>query len=68
MCGARRGVASQISSDEPRSIFVHCYEHALNLAAGSVKNNIILRDTLDTTFEISKLIKFSPWEMPFLRF
>ena len=61
MCGARRGVASQISSDEPHSIFIHCYGHALNLAAGeAVKNSRILRDTLDTTFEISKLIKFSP--------
>ncbi len=61
MCGARRGVASQVSSDEPRSIFIHCYGHALNLAAGeTIKNNRILRDTLDTTFEISKLIKYSP--------
>ena len=60
-CGARRGVASQISSDEPRSIFVHCYGHDLNLTAGeTVKNNRILQDTLDTTFEIFKLFKFSP--------
>ncbi len=53
MCGRRRG--------EPSSIFIQCYVHALNLAAGeTIKNNRILRDTLDTTFEISKLIKFSP--------
>ena len=34
MCGIRNGVAAQISSKEPRSIFIHCYGHALNLAAG----------------------------------
>ena len=57
----RNGVATQISSEEPRSIFIHCYGHALNLTAGeTVKSNKILRDTLDTTFEISKLIKYSP--------
>ena len=61
MCGIRKGVAAQISSEEPRSIFIHCYGHALNLAAGeTIKSNKILRDTLDTTFEISKLIKYSP--------
>lgn len=61
MCGVRNGVAAQISSEESRSIFIHCYGHALNLAAGeTIKSNKILRDTLDTTFEISKLIKYSP--------
>ena len=41
--------------------FSHCYGHALNLAASdTVKKNKILRDTLDTAFEISKLLKFSP--------
>ena len=61
MCGIRKGVATQIRSEEPRSIFIHCYGHALNLAAGdTVKSNRTLRDTLDTTFEMSKLIKFSP--------
>ena len=34
---------------------------ALNLAAGdAMKKNKILRDTLDTTFEICKLLKYSP--------
>ncbi len=61
MCGARNGVATQISREEPRAIFIHCYGHALNLAAGDcIKKNTILRDTLDVTFEISKLVKFSP--------
>ena len=61
MCGAKKGAASQICSEEPRAIFIHCYGHALNLAIGdTVKRNHILRDTLDTTFEISKLVKFFP--------
>jgi len=34
MCGIRNGVAAQITSEEPCSIFIHCYGHVLNLAAG----------------------------------
>ena len=61
MCGSRNGVATQIASEEPRAVFIHCYGHALNLAAGdTVKKNKLLRNTLDTTLEISKLLKFSP--------
>ena len=42
-------------------MFSHCYGHALNLAASNtVKQNKILRDTLDTAFEISKLLRFPP--------
>ena len=33
MAGAHKGVATQISSEEPRALFTHCYGHALNLAA-----------------------------------
>ncbi len=48
MAGVRNGVAVQITND-----------HALNLAAGdTVKQNKVLRNTLDTTLEISKLIKW----------
>ena len=61
MAGVRNGVATQISREEPSALFSHCYGHALNLAASdTVKQNKILRDTLDTAFEISKLLKFSP--------
>ena len=61
MCGARNDIATQFSRGEPRAIFIHCYGHALNLAVGDcVKKKTILRDTLDVTFEISKLVKFSP--------
>ena len=61
MTGSKRGVTTQISTEEPRATFTHCYGHALNLAVGdTVKKNKILKDVLDTTLEISKLIKFSP--------
>lgn len=61
MAGAKSGVAAQISKEESCSIFIHCYGHALNLvAADCIKTNRILCDAIDVTFEMSKLIKFSP--------
>ena len=42
-------------------MFLHCYGHALNLAVGdSVKNSKLLKDALAVTFEVSKLVKYSP--------
>lgn len=61
MAGAQNGTATQMCEEEPCARFSHCYGHALNLAArDTVKKNKILCDTLDTAFEISKLLKFSP--------
>ena len=61
MSGRRSGVAAQISAEEPRAIYTHCYGHALNLAAAdTIKQNKLLRDALDITSEISKLLKYSP--------
>lgn len=61
MSGAKSGVAKRISDEERRAVYTHCYGHALNLAASdAVKQSKIMRDALDTTFEISKLVKFSP--------
>ena len=52
MAGARNGTATQLSAEEPRAVYTHCYGHALNLAAGdTVRQNRLLRDTLDTTSE-----------------
>jgi len=54
MAGIQNGVAAQICAEEPRAMFLHCYGHALNLATNdTVKNNKILRDVLDTVFEIT---------------
>lgn len=52
MSGLKSGVATQIA---------HCYGHALNLAAqDTLKGLRVMEDTLDTTYEITKLIKKSP--------
>ena len=60
-CQLPSGVATQILSEELRATYTHCYGHALNHAASdTVKMNRILRDTLDTALEISKLLKYSP--------
>ena len=42
ICGIQNDVADQISSEEVRSIFIHCYGHALNLAGETIKSNKIL--------------------------
>ena len=43
------------------STFCHCYDHSLNLAASdAVKKCKVMSDVLDTTFKVSKLIKYSP--------
>ena len=61
MSGACKGVAKLINQEESRAIYMHCYGHALNLAVGDcMKSSKICKDSLDTAFEITKLIKFSP--------
>ena len=61
MSGSRSGVAKRISELEPRAIFTHCYGHALNLAAcDTIKKSKVMKDALETTHEVTKLIKYSP--------
>lgn len=61
MRGPKSGVATQLRREETRAVYMHCYGHALNLAVGdTVRQCKLLRDTLDVTFEVSKLVKFSP--------
>ncbi len=61
MCGSKNGVATQIIKEEKRAVYTHCYGHALNLAIGdTIKQSKVCRESLETAFEISKLIKFSP--------
>ena len=61
MAGYKRGVATQILTEEPRALYTHCYGHSLNLAmCDTIKQCRLTRDTMDVTNEISKLIKFSP--------
>ena len=61
MAGHKSGVAKGIMELEPRALYTHCYGHALNLAVqDSIKHVKLMKDTLDTTHEIIKLIKKSP--------
>ena len=61
MSGVRTGVAKQLLDEEKRAVFTHCYGHALNLACSdTVKGCKVLKDSLETTREITKLVKFSP--------
>ena len=61
MSGIRNGVSTQITKEEKRAVYTHCYAHALNLAIGdTIKHSKVCCDALDLAFEITKLIKFSP--------
>ena len=61
MAGYRTGVATTLLQMESRALYTHCYGHALNLVVqDAVKGNSVLRDTLDTVEEMTKLIKKSP--------
>ena len=61
MTGKKKGVATQIKKIEPRSLYTHCYGHALNLACSdSIKNSMVIKNALETSFKITKLIKNSP--------
>ena len=60
MAGSKHGVAAQLHAEEPRALLTHCYGHALNLAVvDAMKQSKVCHDALDTSYEISKLIRFS---------
>ena len=61
MSGKRTGVARNISEEEPRALFIHCYGHSLSLAAADTfKKYNLLKSALEMAYEIIKLVKFSP--------
>lgn len=61
MSGLRNGVAKLILGEEPKTLYSHCYGHALNLAVWDcVKQCSLMRSTFDVFAEISKLVKKSP--------
>ena len=60
MKGHISGVSAQLLREEPRAIYTHCYGHSLNSACQDTIRSIkVLKDALDTTFELSKLLKYS---------
>ena len=59
MSGEKSGLATQIKTEGPRTIFTHCYEHSMQLTIGDMIKKIQnMKDALDTTSEISKLLKY----------
>ena len=57
MARQKSGVAKRMIDLQHRALYTHCDGHALNLAAqDSIKRIRIMEDTLDTTYEITKLI------------
>lgn len=58
MSGARSRIARRVSAQEPQDLYTHCYGHMLNLAVqAAIKGTKVLKDTLDTVHEITKLFK-----------
>ena len=56
MYGIRSGVATQISAEESRVFYTHCFCHSLDLAACDIiKNSKVVKIALDVTYEICKL-------------
>ena len=56
--GAKSGVAVQIKNEESRALYTHCYAHSINLAVGdTMKSCPVLKDTIDNTYELTKLVK-----------
>ncbi len=61
MSGKYAGVVAKVLKEEPNALYTHCYGHSLSLAGGdAIKHSKIMKDSLDTTHEITKLIKKSP--------
>ena len=61
MKGIRSGLVPRIQEIESRAVYTHCYGHSINLAVNdALKSSKLLKDALDMTCEITKLIKYSP--------
>ena len=61
MAGAKKTVATNIKSDEPKAVFAYFYGQCINLAVSdSMKTSRIMKYALETTHEITRLIKYSP--------
>lgn len=56
MAGAQGGVDGKIQEIKPRAVFIHCYDHVLNLSVSdTIKQCMIMKDCLDTSYELVKL-------------
>ena len=61
MKGEESSVAQRIREEEPRAVYMYCYGHSINLAASdAVKWSKPIKNALEMTHEVCKLIKCSP--------
>ena len=59
--GSKNRVAVQIKSEEERALYTHCYAHSINLVVGdTIKVCPVYKGTIDSTYELPKLVKVSP--------
>ena len=60
MVRAKTGVATYVNQIESRTDLTHCHSRPRHLAVGeTIKTIKIMKGTLDATFELNKLIKYS---------
>ena len=62
MMGKKRGVTTQIKNNiQLVALFIHCYAHLLNLTCVDwIRNVAVVSKSLDTSYKITKLLRFSP--------
>ena len=61
MLDKRSGVAKQIQDIQKKAHPTHCHAHSLSLRVkDATSHSKILSDTVNNTYEIVKLVKFSP--------
>ena len=68
MRGVKNGAAKQLQVVESRAIYIHCYGHSLSLAVSdAIQHCKLMKTSLETTHEITKLVKYSPRREGLLR-
>lgn len=61
MSGPQCGVQKIIKDEQPEALYNHCHAHRLNLAYSDIITKIkLMCDALNTTHEITKLVKKLP--------
>ncbi|KAK3931923.1 Zinc finger MYM-type protein 1, partial [Frankliniella fusca] len=61
MRGAMKGVQARIKEIQPLALYVHCFNHSLNLALQDTAKSVqIVRDSMEWTKDISVMIRRSP--------
>ncbi|XP_052121416.1 zinc finger MYM-type protein 1-like [Frankliniella occidentalis] len=61
MRGAVKGVQGRIRELQPLAVYVHCFNHSLNLALqDTAKSVTLVRDCTDWTREVANMIRRSP--------